>query len=359
MSEILNLSNEKRKLFLDFHIPDSLFKYTSLNEYMIEDLEKGRITSSSFINFNDVFDSKMHYSSLNSTEMKNIKLKEMQNTIEYMKSSVPGYILSEADKKSLEDEINIQTGQYEMTQRHSLSYLTSDLRIFCLSSKRDSNLMWSHYTNNHRGICIEYDFNTITLNTHGKENLTKKLFFPVVYCNKPIDVTDLMQSHKHLDAELGVICSAIVKSNDWAYEDEWRILLPLMNDENKHIRFPINGLNLKPKCIYLGSQFSYSLSDIIYANKDKSMEEKSQSKEKILNIVERLLNFVEKENITIRLSTPIIGAFNYDFPELNISKLKKWFSEYYKHSRIEYHLINVINEALIACKKNFNGGFIL
>lgn len=29
-------------------------------------------------------------------------------------------------------------------------------RIYCLSVLNDSNLMWSHYTGNHRGICLEF-----------------------------------------------------------------------------------------------------------------------------------------------------------------------------------------------------------
>ena len=29
-------------------------------------------------------------------------------------------------------------------------------RVYCLSTKADSTLMWSHYTNDHQGICLEF-----------------------------------------------------------------------------------------------------------------------------------------------------------------------------------------------------------
>ena len=30
-------------------------------------------------------------------------------------------------------------------------------RVYCLSERCDSSLMWSHYTASHTGICLEFD----------------------------------------------------------------------------------------------------------------------------------------------------------------------------------------------------------
>ena len=33
-------------------------------------------------------------------------------------------------------------------------------RIYCLSARADSQLIWGHYADHHRGVCLEFDERT-------------------------------------------------------------------------------------------------------------------------------------------------------------------------------------------------------
>ena len=45
--------------------------------------------------------------------------------------------------------------------------------IICLTEDYCINPMWAHYADNHKGVCIEYDFENISLLKYGKENYIK------------------------------------------------------------------------------------------------------------------------------------------------------------------------------------------
>ena len=68
-----------------------------------------------------------------------------------------------------------------------------DNYCLCLSENNSSVLMWSHYADNHKGICIEYDFESIKNN-----KLIYYSLFPVNYTAKPIDIYDLVNSEKNI-----------------------------------------------------------------------------------------------------------------------------------------------------------------
>lgn len=107
----------------------------------------------------------------------------------------------------------------------------NSLGIICLSESYDNVLMWAHYSNKHTGICVEYDF------TNVDEMLLSSLL-PVEYKKeRPIVTNDLYKDKKKLSFNL--LSSSYIKSKDWKYEKEWRILLPLKYlDENLNYKSP-------------------------------------------------------------------------------------------------------------------------
>ncbi len=85
----------------------------------------------------------------------------------------------------------------------------------------DSILMWSHYADCHKGFCIEYD-----LNQWQKDDIRRRLLYPVIYQNELFDFTDyLIQSigYKKFN-NLYAIISCATKSDQWKYEKEWRMI---------------------------------------------------------------------------------------------------------------------------------------
>jgi len=81
-------------------------------------------------------------------------------------------------------------------------------RIFSLSKNHCSPLMWAHYANNHKGICLEFDCDNSIFGRAYKVSYTKTL-------NK-IDVTED-------DGDL-YFNSLLNKTTPWEYEQEYRVL---------------------------------------------------------------------------------------------------------------------------------------
>jgi len=113
--------------------------------------------------------------------------------------------------------------------RDSLSIAMSQLiGILCLTGKPDNLLMWAHYADSHTGLVIEFDvehefFKQVfedPLSPVGlDEDLSKDYGYlkPMVYNDRRPEIT--ISTVKSFD-------SFLVKSNDWKYEEEWRMLMP-------------------------------------------------------------------------------------------------------------------------------------
>ncbi len=83
--------------------------------------------------------------------------------------------------------------------------------VLCLTSCRDHMLMWGHYADSHRGLCLEFDtakapFNLAHRVTYDDE---RPVFRPL-----QIDRSGLMER------------ILLRKAAVWSYEDEWRIFGP-------------------------------------------------------------------------------------------------------------------------------------
>ena len=112
-------------------------------------------------------------------------------------------------------------------------------KITCLSECLESPLMWAHYTDKHQGFCLEYDF------THSNHLYIQRkypdyffnrlLFFPVDYSQKRPQLTKAFLDSKTLfefmktkklspNFTSNLLYSLLIKSEDWKYEKEWRIV---------------------------------------------------------------------------------------------------------------------------------------
>jgi hypothetical protein len=99
--------------------------------------------------------------------------------------------------------------------------MTEQLRrgfsVLSLSENPVSKLMWSHYSDSHRGFCIEYNFAKLPY-----DDLRRRLCFPVFYTHKLRDATRYMAKTDFID--YNNLFGQFMWSDDWAYEKEWRIV---------------------------------------------------------------------------------------------------------------------------------------
>lgn len=81
-------------------------------------------------------------------------------------------------------------------------------RVFCLTTKPDCPLMWAHYAEKHRGICL--GFTTRNEVFSGALRVDYAEMYPV------FELAD--------DSEAGNLRALLTKSSVWRYEDEYRLI---------------------------------------------------------------------------------------------------------------------------------------
>ena len=90
----------------------------------------------------------------------------------------------------------------------SVQRVIAERRIYCLSPHPENILMWSHYADNHRGICLAF-------------NTDIQLFGSALEVQYVQDCPCVNPNMLTPDA---VIAAILTKSDVWRYENEFRIL---------------------------------------------------------------------------------------------------------------------------------------
>lgn len=196
-----------------------LYKYCSFDEnnYSLDNLFKFRVYLKNPNKFNDPFDSLF---SINID--RDILINEVLNTLGKRIKINNDELLQMIDVTMSEQVIN------ECNSYRNRTWVT------CFSEVYDSILMWSHYGDNHKGFCIEYDFSKTTQYFY--------LLSPVLYIDK------LYYINEHVYNGKGLHLCSLLKSFEWKYEKEWRLVIcNLEGDSAEFLNTP------KPTAIYLGA----------------------------------------------------------------------------------------------------------
>lgn len=122
---------------------------------------------------------------------------------------------------------------------------------FCADCERqravENTLMWAHYANCHKGICIEYVIDKSDFRTNDMRQLSATTLLKVNYLDphiKPLDFTDskTILSARHAYA---------LKSMDWNYENEVRFVAYTPFHDTKFVQYQFNTQN-PVKAVYFG-----------------------------------------------------------------------------------------------------------
>lgn len=101
-------------------------------------------------------------------------------------------------------------------------------RVFCVSEKHDNVVMWSHYSEEHRGVVFQ-------LRCLDKVDNTLLQARRVNYTDSFIAFPTTNEYARHLTGENPIdmvpLCWKIpfTKHIDWSYEKEWRVHIPLLD----------------------------------------------------------------------------------------------------------------------------------
>jgi hypothetical protein len=108
---------------------------------------------------------------------------------------------------------------YEQWPAKHLDWINERMGLICLSEEKNHPLLWSHYTDGHKGMVLEFDTGHEYFKQFSK-------FQRVTYDNKRVPI-DLTLPSTDFDLENDVRRIIYTKNDCWGYENEWRSLFQL------------------------------------------------------------------------------------------------------------------------------------
>lgn len=183
------------------------YKYRDMNEGNLKIISEGTIRLSSPVDFNDPFDSTPAFDPASIDEWVKRRPDLFYKAGKVFNISPAKRIM---DKGKMTQNIHRVVGSGEWSKA-----LMKTFGVFCVSRNPCNALMWAHYADDHKGFLVEFkiDFSART----PKRLLEPMIPIPVSYTNER-PIIDWSTGEKNFEQYL------LTKSEDWAYEEEERIL---------------------------------------------------------------------------------------------------------------------------------------
>lgn len=99
----------------------------------------------------------------------------------------------------------------------------ASIGIACFTEVWEQALMWAHYADAFRGICIEYDFELLRRSLPEESSFSR-----ISYADRLLDIGGDLHDPRRLAKWI-----LSTKHHSWAYEREWRLFTP----ERGEVRF--------------------------------------------------------------------------------------------------------------------------
>lgn len=189
------------------HRPHYVYKFQKLDEYTIRNMRNNSLYFNSPISYNDPFDCSLDIDiDLLRSEMQQVII----NSIDSSKNS--------EQLSNMQKLLNDESHMNRITSNAFYSNFLYINSICCFSLEKKNILMWAHYADNHKGICLEFDT---------KED--PSLFSQGDYVRYVSEYPKLTLENNNQD----FIARSLLftKSDHWSYEKEYRIRQLFTEDE--------------------------------------------------------------------------------------------------------------------------------
>lgn len=201
----------------------------------------------------------------------------------------------EEDLLNAANEFYIHIHEFEVNHENELnritnsqnSHFTNNIGIFSLSEMKDNLLMWSHYANSHRGVCIGYNANLLKNHVIKTISPTDKIIR--IFKCKYNSIHPEKKASTEIGNPIDYFNRLEIKYIGWEYEQEWRLTVNQNEPFNQRtIYLPIDVI----KEIYLGLRISKAnTSNILFELKKQNYNGKIFKAEQ--DEYEFKLNFTE------------------------------------------------------------------
>jgi hypothetical protein len=203
-------------------VPDKLYKYKSFNVFTLRMLTQNVIYYADPTSFNDPLDCKpeIHVDVDNaSLERLCHKLIEIDADIATADSSICRFREISYHNCTNDNErgnlykLNL-TGQI----REQLYSIMKKKGVFALGENWNCPLMWSHYADEHKGICFEYDISNSVIEA------PKRVEYDGMRCVLTSDLIDWLFYDSDASKNKVEHTYFATKAGQWKYEREWRFI---------------------------------------------------------------------------------------------------------------------------------------
>lgn len=219
----------------------SSFAFRKCNEYLYKSLIKEQLNLSSPSEFNDPFDCPiLVLLKIYEDDVNELILKAYNDSLKVSCFMRNIKLLPEKDEK--ENWITDDNGNPIYKKKHDLD-----------ADEYLNGLMWAHYADFHKGICIKYHFNEKMTNMIVDSDKIISYFKDIKYSDED------MSKYSNKDS-ISVEDSFFLKGKNWEYENELRYLYFDIDGTGKHKQIDI------PNCIeavYFGVKCSQADRDTI------------------------------------------------------------------------------------------------
>lgn len=230
------------------HLPQHLYKYYRVNSYGLASLRDDSVWICSPEAYNDPYDCLFRIAEadvvtaakqgLLTQFVRIFKLKELLSveTIKAARSCddplarlveaiPPGCAFAPgSDPARMAQFVSIRVPQMVQDTVNFIRQVRDATKVCSFTERNDSIIMWSHYAENHKGFCVEYDISQLPV-----QHQLRRSVFPVVYSARLFDLTrwsaKLMRSGRKQFNPALVLLAMMHKYRDWKYEREWRFIL--------------------------------------------------------------------------------------------------------------------------------------
>jgi hypothetical protein len=145
--------------------------------------------------------------------------------------------------------------------------LDKDLGLLCFSERATNPVQWSHYAENHTGVCLGFEAPAATL-------------MKVRYTSKRgrVDVREVSKVGGEAEEQM-MVDALSTKYSHWRYEAEWRTFIELDHDAVEHgLYFQSFGPNFVLRQVIVGPKSTITRADVAEAIGDMQDVEAYQAR---------------------------------------------------------------------------------
>ncbi len=182
-------------------VPERIFKYSKLDNNLLKNLVNGQLYFNHPVNLNDPFDCFLPtvFRSIPSIEVEEEKSK-LPETVDMSNEECEELYI-----KSIEQSLNVLKKDF-----------INKSGITCFTECNKNLLMWSHYADSHKGVCLEF--------------IPKGSFFKNFKKVRYLEEIPQINWIRFINSEFtieDVETFWTSKSIEWSYENEWRLFIKL------------------------------------------------------------------------------------------------------------------------------------